>query len=62
MIYPPGIPLVIPGEIISQDVLEDIDFYIKNGSAIHSDLDNGYIKIVDRVNWEKYEGENSDEF
>jgi arginine decarboxylase len=62
MIYPPGIPLVIPGEIISKDVVEDIEFYIKNGSVIHSDLDNGYIKIVDRLNWEKYEGENEDEF
>jgi arginine decarboxylase len=62
MIYPPGIPLVIPGEIISKDVVEDIEFYIKNGSVIHSDLDNGYIKIVDRLNWEKYEGENENEF
>jgi arginine decarboxylase len=62
MIYPPGIPLVIPGEIISTDVLEDIEFYIKNGSVIHSDLDNGYIKIVDRLNWVKYEGEQEDEF
>jgi lysine decarboxylase len=62
MIYPPGIPLVIPGEIISKDVVEDIEFYIKNGSVIHSDLDNGYVKIVDRLNWEKYEGESEDEF
>ncbi len=62
MIYPPGIPMVIPGEIISKDVVDDIEFYINNGSTIHSDLDNGYIKIVDRVHWEKYEGEDSDEF
>ncbi|MFW5889199.1 MAG: aminotransferase class I/II-fold pyridoxal phosphate-dependent enzyme, partial [Bacillota bacterium] len=27
MIYPPGIPIVIPGEIISENVIKDIKFY-----------------------------------
>lgn len=61
MIYPPGIPFVIPGEIISQDVIDDIKFYLKKGSVIHSDLDNGYIKVIDKEHWIKWEGE-GDEF
>lgn len=62
MIYPPGIPLVIPGEIISDEVLEDLNFYIENGSEIHCDLENGYIKVVDKENWPKWESEEEDEF
>ncbi|MFA6649407.1 MAG: hypothetical protein WCS48_04870, partial [Candidatus Izemoplasmatales bacterium] len=60
MIYPPGIPMVIPGEIISEEVLEDLMFYVKNGSVIHSEMDNGYIKVVDKENWQKWEGEDSE--
>lgn len=60
MIYPPGIPMVIPGEIISEEVLEDLQFYVKNGSTIHSEMDNGYIKVVDKDNWKKWEGEENE--
>ncbi|MDD5601906.1 MAG: hypothetical protein PHP78_02965, partial [Candidatus Izemoplasmatales bacterium] len=61
MIYPPGIPFVIPGEIITQEVIDDIHYYLKKGSIIHSDLDNGYVKIIDKEHWVKWEGD-SDEF
>jgi lysine decarboxylase len=57
MIYPPGIPFVIPGEIISQQVIDDIKYYLKKGSVIHSELDNGYIKIIDKDHWIKWEGD-----
>jgi len=60
MIYPPGIPMVIPGEIISEEVLEDLQFYVKNGSVIHSEMDNGYIKVVDKENWKKWDGEENE--
>jgi lysine decarboxylase len=60
MIYPPGIPMVIPGEIISEEVLEDLEFYIKNGSTIHSEMDNGFVKIVDKEHWQKWEGEENE--
>jgi lysine decarboxylase len=62
MIYPPGIPFVIPGEIISQQVIDDIKYYLKKGSVIHSELDNGYIKIIDKDHWIKWEGDDDDEF
>ncbi|MDX9691251.1 MAG: aminotransferase class I/II-fold pyridoxal phosphate-dependent enzyme [Acholeplasmataceae bacterium] len=55
MIYPPGIPIVIPGEIISQDILDDLDFYQKQGSVILSDTEGGYIKIIDKEYWMKWE-------
>jgi len=55
MIYPPGIPMVIPGEIITQEVIDDLQFYVKKGSVIHSELDNGYVKIIDKENWINWE-------
>lgn len=60
MIYPPGIPIVIPGEMISQDILDDLDFYQKSGSVILSDTESGYIKVIDKEYWEKW-NEDDDE-
>lgn len=54
MIYPPGIPIVIPGEVITQDVVDDIKFYSNKSKALHSDLDDAMITIVDKENWIKY--------
>lgn len=54
MIYPPGIPIVIPGEIISQEILDDLAFYQRSGSIILSDTESGYIKIIDTEYWEKW--------
>jgi len=60
MIYPPGIPFLIPGEVITQEVIDDIKFYLKKGSVIHSELDNGEIMIIDKENWTHWDG-NDDE-
>ncbi len=57
MIYPPGIPILIPGEVITQEVIEDIKFYMQKGSELQSDLDDNQIRIVDKENWIKWEGE-----
>lgn len=57
MVYPPGIPLVIPGEIINQEILDDLAFYTAQGSTILSDTEEGFIKIVDKDLWYKYEGD-----
>ena len=54
MIYPPGIPIVIPGEVISQDILDDLDFYQRSGSVILSDTESGYIKVIDKEYWTKW--------
>ena len=55
MIYPPGIPILIPGEIITKEVIDDIKFYMQKGSALQSDLDSNYIRIVDKDKWIKWE-------
>lgn len=54
MIYPPGIPILIPGEVVSQDILDDLDFYQRSGSVILSDTEGGYIKIIDTEYWTKW--------
>lgn len=55
MIYPPGIPILIPGEIITQEAIDVIKHYIKKTNALQSDLDNNHISIVDKDNWFKWE-------
>ena len=57
MIYPPGIPIVIPGEVITQEVVNDIKFYTFKSKALQSDLDNSMITIVDKENWVLYSEE-----
>lgn len=60
MIYPPGIPLVIPGEIITIDIIQIYKFYMGYKDAILQDSKIGYIKIIDQNIW--YEkGEDKDE-
>lgn len=51
MIYPPGIPIAIPGELITKDALELIDFYQDHGGVLLSDSPDGYIKVVDQSKW-----------
>jgi lysine decarboxylase len=48
MVYPPGIPILIPGEIINEDILDDLMFYIEQGLTILSDTQDGYIKVIDQ--------------
>lgn len=57
MIYPPGIPIIIPGEILTEEILDDLSFYRKQGSTILSDTDDSYIKVIDTDHWVKWEGE-----
>ena len=61
MIYPPGIPIVIPGEIITQDMIDDFAFYKAQGSTILSDTESGFIKVVDKEQWIKWEYYNENE-
>lgn len=51
MIYPPGIPLAIPGEEITQDFVEMMQMYKSQGSTIITELNNGFIRIVDKSKW-----------
>ena len=40
MIYPPGIPLIIPGEIITKEILKQLDIYRKKKVNIISKYTN----------------------
>ena len=51
MAYPPGIPLVIPGEIITNDAIRLIQFYKDEGGEVLKDTSEDEIKIIDRKNW-----------
>jgi arginine/lysine/ornithine decarboxylase len=45
MVYPPGIPLLIPGEIISQDVISEYIRLIDYGNKVVGTVTNGSIMI-----------------
>jgi arginine decarboxylase len=47
MVYPPGIPIVIPGEVITEEIISDLLQYRASGSTILSDSDGYLIKVVD---------------
>lgn len=45
-VYPPGIPLVVPGEIISKEIIESIRWYQQIGYEVHGVKNiNGDIRI-----------------
>ena len=52
MIYPPGIPLVIPGEKLSKSVIESISKYAKSGVTLITQVDN-LVEVIDRKKWKK---------
>ena len=54
MIYPPGIPILIPGEKISQELIESLKYYKSQGSTILNEAPEGQIKIVDKETWPKW--------
>ncbi|MFA6662276.1 MAG: agmatine deiminase, partial [Bacilli bacterium] len=54
MIYPPGIPLIIPGEVFTPTLIKRINNYKKTGITILSHYDNGNVDIVNLENWRKY--------
>lgn len=47
MIYPPGIPLIIPGEVISEDVVKLYNFYFLNfGNVLIEAKEKNHIMVV----------------
>lgn len=44
--YPPGIPLVCPGELISKEAINIIEDYILNKKSIIG-VENNIIEVVD---------------
>ena len=48
MCYPPGIPIIAPGELLTPEILENIDFSKKRGCFMTGteDMDIEYIKVI----------------
>lgn len=53
MIYPPGIPLVSPGEIWNKRLVERIRKYIELGVSIHSTFSDGF-NVIDVDRWRRF--------
>ncbi len=54
MIYPPGIPLIIPGEVFTKEVIERLYAYRKTGVTILSDYKDGDVNVIDSEKWKQY--------
>lgn len=56
MIYPPGIPLIIPGERFTKEVIQELKYYRKRKANILSDYaDAEKVSVVDEKNINKKE-------
>ncbi|PKM93235.1 MAG: hypothetical protein CVU84_16595 [Firmicutes bacterium HGW-Firmicutes-1] len=44
-VYPPGIPILIPGERVTEGIIGDIKDYVQNGIKVLG-IENGLIKVV----------------
>ena len=47
-LYPPGIPLLVPGEVISKDMIEDIKKYIEMGLNVQGISNNQILVCVEK--------------
>lgn len=54
MIYPPGIPLIVPGEVFTKELIERIKEYKKSNVTILSDYGADYVSVIDTDNWKYY--------
>ena len=56
MIYPPGIPLIVPGEIITKDIVKKIKEYrASKDITILSEHNDGCVSVIDTEKWKRYE-------
>ena len=55
MIYPPGIPIIIPGERFSKEVIDQLEYYEKINTKVISDHKDGKVSVIDFGNWDNNE-------
>lgn len=56
MMYPPGIPLIVPGEVWNQDLINRVKFFEKhkqNGVKLISGFHDGF-EVIDIKSWRRY--------
>jgi len=54
MIYPPGIPLIVPGEVFTKELINRINEYKRLGVTILSDYGAEYVNSIDIDNWNSF--------
>lgn len=54
MIYPPGIPLIVPGEVFTKDLILRINEYKKLGVTILSDYGANNVNVIDTDKWTRF--------
>ena len=59
MIYPPGIPLIIPGEIFNEDVIARIKYYKSKNATVLSDYPDK-VSVIDFKTWDLYDKHKKD--
>lgn len=53
MIYPPGIPIIVPGEVFTKDVINEIKYFQLKKATILSDWDGvNEVSVIDEDNWD----------
>ncbi|MBP5092199.1 MAG: agmatine deiminase, partial [Bacilli bacterium] len=53
MIYPPGIPLISPGEVWTKELIDRVNHYKSTGITIYSNYPDGF-EIIDKEKWRYY--------
>lgn len=53
MMYPPGIPLIVPGEVWTKELIERVQHYQAIGITLLSSYHDGY-EIVDTAKWKRF--------
>ncbi|MCI1245388.1 MAG: agmatine deiminase [Bacilli bacterium] len=53
MIYPPGIPIIVPGEVWTKELVSRVKHYASNGVTILSSYHNG-CEVVDTERWKRF--------
>lgn len=46
-LYPPGIPILTPGERISREIIERVERYLEDGFEVHG-ISEGFLKVLKR--------------
>ena len=47
-LYPPGIPILVPGEVIQEEIIEEIQNFMSSGLEVKGLVDKKYIPVVNR--------------
>ena len=53
MVYPPGIPLICPGEVWTKELVDRVKFVSKTGVSVMSTYPHGF-EVVDTAKWKKF--------